>query len=1107
MNQKSPYIDELSGVYSRRYLKERQQATIETFIKQQIPFSLVMVDIDHFKAINDTYGHLRGDSIIKEFAFFLQGALRKFDTVIRYGGDEFVCVMPETKRQDIEWIYRRILKQCQERSFAGLKITFSAGVATYPDDGKEFETLLQHADQALYDAKRSGRARLGISKKKKVQLPMKIFIDRVEEKEALEKLLQNSTARLGIALVKGNVGVGKTRLSRHVLEDITGREIVWSDCLYLTENIAYYPIREALKYHIKRWGVEVLSHIPAVYKLEICKLLPELTEQIGEKTEGIELVLDKYRLYESIRRILKIGEREKVVVIDNIQWIDKESIEVVKYLMRTLRDNPISFIFIFRTEEVTGVLEDFLLFVSREVDVEDVELRPFGYADVRESIKSIIGEDPGEDLVQYVLRESGGIPFYVEEIMRELVDQRFLAVEEDSWIFREPETEIVPKSIEDVAMRKYRSLSKEGQQVLNIASVIGWFDIDIIKRISGFNEGEVVGLINDIQRLGMVKYLMDRFEFSEEISRNAIYKRFASGIKGMELHKKVATHIKESSKGKENEVIELLAVHYYRGQEKEKGIRYCMEAGARAKEKYANRYAIRYYGWAIDLLKAEQGDDKTQERIDCLSKRAEVHSLVGNHECALRDLEEASTGAKTLGDKKREIEILLKKATLYRRISRFREAIAVAERCRNLSQDIGDDESVANSLNTIGSIHMILAENEQAMEFYNEALELFRESGGRSGEAKVLNNIGSIYLGLDYNRALKFYEDSLIIYRELGDKAGASKICNNIGIIYTQLGDHDRALTYHEESLNKDTELGDKFGEATTCTNIGNIYSYLEEYRSALNYYERVIRVTREIGDKHGEAVGLTNTGLIYDGLGEYHNALKMYHTALDIARELGDRMIEAHSLGGQAHIYQNLGDFHNARSSYGEAQKIIEQVNVGWLKFGIMCGLGELHLMCEETDKAKKLFDAAYSVAEDLKSERFYGEVYCFLSRVYLANNEYEEFKKTVQEIENLGEEVKTDGLRGDVDLQLGRYYTKIEDFDKAATHLRASLKIYEKLEKRLSIGETYYYLAQMEFAKNKRHPAKGYLEKSLGIFNSLGARAWKERVEDALKKASCSL
>ncbi len=341
-----------------------------------------------------------------------------------------------------------------------MKITLSVGVSSFPDDGRDFEELLKTADQSLYDAKRSGRDRIGTIRKKKVELPMKVFIDRIEEKETLKRVVMAGTG-LSVAVVKGNVGIGKTRLAKKVLGDTRGKEIVWSDCIFLAESIAYYPIREMIKYRIQRWGTDVLKDLPLVYKLEISKLIPELAEEIIEKPNGVALVLDKYRLYEGIRKAVEIGECEKIVVIDNVQWIDKESIEVMKYLIRSLKDRPITFVFIYRIEEMPDILEDFLSYISREIDVVDIELMPFEYSAIKESLRSILGEEPIGELTEYVVGECDGIPFYIEEIMRSLIDKRYLTIGSDEWNFNEPVREIVPKSIEDIAMRKYRSLSKE----------------------------------------------------------------------------------------------------------------------------------------------------------------------------------------------------------------------------------------------------------------------------------------------------------------------------------------------------------------------------------------------------------------------------------------------------------------------------------------------------------------------------------------------------------------------------------------------------------------------------------------------------------------------
>lgn len=429
------YIDELSRLHNRRYLKEKQEMEIKKLIVKDISFSVVMVDIDHFKEINDNYGHLKGDEVIKEFARFLKNTLRTTDTLIRYGGDEFICIMPNTQRPDAEWIYSRILKSCKEKELGGLRITISVGISSYPNDGRDFEELLKLADKSLYDAKRSGRDRIGAIRKKSIEIPMKVFIDRFEEKECLRRLLIDDKKMIKGGIVKGNVGIGKTRLVKDILNnDVRKRGIVWADCLSFAENIAYYPIREIVKYKIKRHGEGILRNIPLAYKLEIGKLMPDVI--VGAKGRGdIESVLDRYRLYESVRMVIELGELAKVIIVDNMQWVDEGSTEVMKYLMRSLRDKDITFIFIYREEEKTKLLEDFISSISRENEVVETELRPFGNNEIKASIKAIIGEETESGLLEYVVRESGGNPFYIEEIMKGLYEAGYLTTKEDYWRF------------------------------------------------------------------------------------------------------------------------------------------------------------------------------------------------------------------------------------------------------------------------------------------------------------------------------------------------------------------------------------------------------------------------------------------------------------------------------------------------------------------------------------------------------------------------------------------------------------------------------------------------------------------------------------------------
>jgi len=153
--------DGLTGLYNRRYLIDAVSRELTLAERNKIPMSLVMLDVDHFKSINDTQGHQSGDAVLVQLAKLLANMARSSDIVCRYGGEEFLLVLTgaslETAMARADGI--RVACEAQMINFQGnsLKVTVSAGVAVFPEHGRTLNELLQRADQALYQAKRNGR--------------------------------------------------------------------------------------------------------------------------------------------------------------------------------------------------------------------------------------------------------------------------------------------------------------------------------------------------------------------------------------------------------------------------------------------------------------------------------------------------------------------------------------------------------------------------------------------------------------------------------------------------------------------------------------------------------------------------------------------------------------------------------------------------------------------------------------------------------------------------------------------------------------------------------------------------------------------------------------
>jgi diguanylate cyclase (GGDEF)-like protein len=156
--------DPLTELFNRRYMEESLDRELRRAIRKEIPLSVMMVDIDHFKKFNDAYGHEAGDWLLQELARIFRTQLRAEDIACRYGGEEFTLILPELARDSAADRAEELLKaiRASEVQYRGKplpRFSISVGVATCPRNGVTREALLLAADRALYTAKEQGRDR------------------------------------------------------------------------------------------------------------------------------------------------------------------------------------------------------------------------------------------------------------------------------------------------------------------------------------------------------------------------------------------------------------------------------------------------------------------------------------------------------------------------------------------------------------------------------------------------------------------------------------------------------------------------------------------------------------------------------------------------------------------------------------------------------------------------------------------------------------------------------------------------------------------------------------------------------------------------------------
>lgn len=157
--------DELTGLGNHRFLHETLKVEFRRHLNEHLPISCLMLDLDHFKRVNDAYGHPFGDQVLRHFAVLLKRCVRAGDVATRYGGEEFLCILPQCGAEEAREVAERIRRETERYEFINgdqrVSVTVSVGVATSPDPrARGYHQLIELSDQALYKAKRQGRNRV-----------------------------------------------------------------------------------------------------------------------------------------------------------------------------------------------------------------------------------------------------------------------------------------------------------------------------------------------------------------------------------------------------------------------------------------------------------------------------------------------------------------------------------------------------------------------------------------------------------------------------------------------------------------------------------------------------------------------------------------------------------------------------------------------------------------------------------------------------------------------------------------------------------------------------------------------------------------------------------
>ena len=677
------FEDELTGIQNRRFLLSYLEHKVRWDQDADFPLSLAIIDVDHFKQINDTHGHEAGDQALAWFAEILKNEAGDTGFPIRYGGDEFVLFLPGCNLEQAKARADSLLEKTRQRKFrlrvtgADLSLTLSIGVASAPTDARTSKELFQIADTALYSAKRAGRNRVASADIDHTRASTKAALHRLDAagivgrrtelsalSDYLDRLIKGESQ---FVIVEGSSGMGKTTFldtvqqilggsEDHVLVRTAGDPAEGFRPYYLTTRILAALLNkrddrgEALFRELARKEIGYLRHV--------LPQLPQPSDQIEEdertQREGIFIALARF-----IPRAL--DNRPLVLLVDDLTAADEATLLLFRWLVRSTNLKMLvcgtSMKLLTLGEEDESPLRRFYGTYHEELDIQAIQLRPLKSKDIAEFLKGAFpGLNLSESFAEELERLTYGNPLFLTEIARKLVANDKIKLVGRQWILQPLSAGYLPRSLEEVVLEKISALNDSDREFLARASTLGEdVPVSLLTGSSQEQETAVLEFVDRAAALGLVK--LD-FQLNDETMRFLGKRVLEISYGAIEPEKRKALHesIGDYQEGLAKQHLmssaSVLAYHFQRSANQEKARRYEQMRRAYGEATFSGEEAVNYSGELPEL------DAQTELPLDEESLRV-VHDLLRSVLSAVRSLKLYPAESPAIARARRQVKEVL----------------------------------------------------------------------------------------------------------------------------------------------------------------------------------------------------------------------------------------------------------------------------------------------------------------------------------------------------------------------------------------------------------------------------------------------------------------
>ena len=623
------FEDELTGIYNRRFLLNyfRYKVPWDSLMGQ--PLSLLMMDLDHFKEINDTHGHEAGDQVLVWMASLLKEVSGEDGLAVRYAGDEFIILLPDADKETARQVAERLLKRLHQEDLRlpdlnkELQITLSIGVASAPADAYTGKALIQKADTALYYAKKTGRDRFAdageiapeevFARTALHQLDQAKITGRKHQLSKVAEALRRFSRRQNqFLIVEGASGMGKTEFLQTIRRNLVQAKI-WQIGVngtpletfrpyYLTANI----LVELMNQRPDK-GADILDELSPREVNYLSHILP----QLGEPEEDFDQedgAVRREQIFTTLVHFIPklISSRPLILYVDDLHLSDEATLLVLRQLF--LRAEIPLFVCgtaaYIRPAESQGQqppLERFFTAHGQELGIVRVPLAPLTTADIGSHFKDIFPQvQLPENFEETLVQLTQGNPLFLSEIQRKLVLDGKITHTGQQWIVEPLEDGYLPKSIEEIVSQKIAALDEESRLLLDQASTLGEnVSLSVLTGSSENQESKVLEFVDQAVAQGLISpdYQMndDSIRFLGKRVMEITYGGIEEDRK-KEIHKRIGDYQETLYEQRLLPSAAALAYHFQLSAQQEKARLYLESQQAQDTKLFNAQEAVTYTG-------------------------------------------------------------------------------------------------------------------------------------------------------------------------------------------------------------------------------------------------------------------------------------------------------------------------------------------------------------------------------------------------------------------------------------------------------------------------------------------------------------------------------